>query len=223
MSTHSDYTTENYLKAIVKHLSDPANTKVSTGTLATLVGVTSPTATTMMKKLEKQGYVSYLSHHGCTLTTKGARFGLNILRRHRLLETFLVTNLGLGWEAAHQEAERLEHAASDDLIEAISERLGHPTKDPHGNLIPSPGQESFTVQDIPFKHAPRAITHTVSRLTTESRMASYLKEQSIVVGAAIVVQAVDETIGLATVEVDGTEKIIPLRALDHFFHDPSPS
>ncbi len=98
---------------------------------------------TMMKKLEAQGYAHYFSHRGCTFTVGGVCYGLNILCRHRLLETFL----DLGRDTAHQEAERLEHTASDLLIDSISERMGNPTEDPNGNLIPTWGQSSFTVDE----------------------------------------------------------------------------
>ncbi|MCK9547852.1 MAG: metal-dependent transcriptional regulator [Sphaerochaeta sp.] len=220
MSILSDYTTENYLKAIVKHLSDPTHKKISTGQLAALLGVTSPTATVMMKKLEKQGYVRYHSHQGCTLTVEGARYGLNILRRHRLLETFLVTDLGLGWEEAHQEAERLEHAASDQLIQAISTKMGDPSKDPNGNMIPTRGQASFTVADCPFTEAPIAAPLAVSRLCPDSRMATYLQSQRIAVGRRVTVISVDEAIGIAQVDVDGQVKTISAKALGYFFYEP---
>lgn len=221
MSILSDYTTENYLKAIVKHLSDPAQKSISTGTLAALLGVTSSTATTMMKRLEAQGYVHYLSHRGCTLTVEGARYGLNILRRHRLLETFLVTFLDLGWDTAHQEAERLEHAASDLLIDAISERMGNPTEDPNGNMIPASGQSSFTVDDRPFSAAPTAVPLLVRRLSTDSRMTVYLRTQAIMAGTLVSVIAVDEAVGIAEVEVDGQRKTLSHKALSHFFYDPN--
>jgi len=91
--------------------------------------------------------VHYLSHRGCTFTVEGVRYGLNVLCRHRLLETFLATSLDLGWDTAFQEAERLEHAASDLLIDAISERVDNPSEDPNGNLIPPSSQNSFTVDE----------------------------------------------------------------------------
>ncbi len=98
-------------------------------------------------KLEAQDYAPYLSHRGYTFTVEGVRYGLNILCRHCLLETILDTFLDLGRDTAHQEAERLEHTASDLLIDSISERMGNPTEDPNGNLIPTSGQSSFTVDE----------------------------------------------------------------------------
>jgi DtxR family Mn-dependent transcriptional regulator len=221
MSILSDYTTENYLKAIVKHLANPSHTRVSTGELAALVNVTSGTATSMMKKLQKEGYVIYLSHQGCTLTEKGAQFGLRILRRHRLLETFLVTILGLGWEEAHQEAERLEHSASDQLIDTISEKLGNPTKDPNGNMIPSRGQNSFTLTDTPFTQAPLNHNLAVSRIDSNSRMAEYLQSEAVRVGSLLTVLHLDEEVGVAKILVDGQQHTLSTKALGYIFFDRS--
>lgn len=221
MSILSDYTTENYLKAIVKHLADPSHIRISTGELAALVNVTSGTATSMMKKLQKEGYVIYLSHQGCTLTEKGAQYGLRILRRHRLLETFLVTILGLGWEEAHQEAERLEHSASDELIDTISEKLGNPAKDPNGNAIPAKGQSSFILTDIPFSQAPLNRFFVVSRIDSNSRMAEYLQSETIVVGSQVKMLRIDEEVGVAKLLVNGEEHTLSTKALNYIFFDRS--
>ncbi len=218
MSILSDYTTENYLKAIAKHLSDPLNTRISTGDLARLLGVTSSTATTMMKRLERQGYVRYRSHHGCTLTAEGARYGLKILRRHRLLETFLVTHLDFDLESAHQEAERLEHAVSESFIEAINIRMGCPATDPNGNIIPDLGQEHFVTTDRPFSHAPIGRSLTVSRIKSDARVATYLKGESITVGTSLTIIEVDRTVGIAVVEADGERTRISAASLDYLYY-----
>ncbi|MFA5447272.1 MAG: metal-dependent transcriptional regulator [Sphaerochaeta sp.] len=219
MSILSDYTTENYLKAIVKHLANPDHRRITTGELAALVNVTSGTATSMMKKLQKEGYVLYLSHQGCTLTEQGAEYGLRILRRHRLLETFLVTMLGLGLEEAHQEAERLEHSASDSLIDTIAEKLGNPTKDPNGNMIPAKKQNSFTLTDRSLLQAPLQAEVVISRISSNSKMAVYLQNEGIVVGQRCEVLAVDTEVGVAHILVEGEEKSLSVKALEALFYE----
>jgi DtxR family Mn-dependent transcriptional regulator len=94
------------------------------------------TATSMVKKLAKAGLVKYEAYSGVRLTAKGKRLALLVLRRHRLVETLLVESFGLDWSEVHDEADRLEHAISDKLLERIDAFLGHPVADPHGDPIP---------------------------------------------------------------------------------------
>lgn len=128
-------TVEDYLKAIYK-LSGGDGALAPIGKVARSLGVTAGTATTMMKQLERQGFAAYTPRQGVILTTVGHRAVMRVLRRHRLLELFLVENLGFDWSEVHEEAEILEHAASDRLIDRIDEMLGLPVRDPHGDPIP---------------------------------------------------------------------------------------
>jgi DtxR family Mn-dependent transcriptional regulator len=91
----------------------------------------------MMRRLADSGLVEYEPYHGARLTDEGQRVALRTLRRHRIIETYLARALGLSWDLVHQEAERLEHAASDALIDRMAAVLGHPTVDPHGAPIPT--------------------------------------------------------------------------------------
>ncbi len=125
---------ENYLKAIfdLTHRGTP----VTTGALATELGVSSPSATAMLKRLEQTDLVERPDARRVRLTDRGERAALQVVRRHRLLETFLTEVVGLDWDEVHAEAELLEHVLSARLEQRIDELLDHPTRDPHGDPIP---------------------------------------------------------------------------------------
>ena len=149
-------TVENYLKAIYKAQSDESDGKrlVPMGRLARLLGVVPGTATTMVKALAESGLVTYEPYAGVRLTSAGQKLAALVLRRHRLMELFLVQVLGMSWDEVHDEAERLEHAASDRVIDRIDAMLGRPSADPHGDPIPDPegtvvAQEYHTLLTCP--------------------------------------------------------------------------
>lgn len=126
---------EDYIKAIYAIESD-GNERVSTSFLADHLGVTAPTVSSMLKKLEERGLVDRKEYKGATLTEEGELVALEILRRHRLLEAFLTEQLDYDWADVHDEADRLEHQVSEKLIDRIAEALGNPSVDPHGDPIP---------------------------------------------------------------------------------------
>ena len=128
-------TVENYLKANLLR-SGEGQGEVTTGALADALGVTPGTATTMTKSLASQGLLDYQPREGVRLTAEGKVHALAVLRKHRLIETFLVQVLKMDWKDVHEEAEALEHAISDRVLVLIDELLGHPLADPHGDPIP---------------------------------------------------------------------------------------
>ncbi|HAF58610.1 MAG TPA: metal-dependent transcriptional regulator [Opitutae bacterium] len=130
-------TVENYLKQILVESIQAESSEVAMGKVAECLQVTPGTATTMMKSLEKKGWLKYRPRKGVMLTSAGRKVGMNMLRRHRLLETFLVETLGLDWGEIHDEAEELEHAISEKVLEKLDEFLGRPSHDPHGDPIPT--------------------------------------------------------------------------------------
>jgi DtxR family Mn-dependent transcriptional regulator len=135
MSTTAE---QDYLKAIF-HLTRRKD-RAGTGDLASHLGVTPASVTGMLRRLcgRLPAPVHYEKHGGVALTPEGRRHALDTLRKHRLLELFLVRELGFGWDEVHEEAERLEHAVSDLLIERMAHKLGDPEVDPHGDPIPRP-------------------------------------------------------------------------------------
>jgi DtxR family transcriptional regulator, Mn-dependent transcriptional regulator len=130
-------TAENYLKAI--WLSEDRSRGIATvGALAGALRLTPGSVTTMAKGLAAKGLLEHLPREGVRLTAEGRTAALKVLRKHRLVEAFLVQVLKMDWTEVHQEAEALEHAISDRVLERIDAMLGHPAADPHGDPIPSP-------------------------------------------------------------------------------------
>ena len=125
---------QDYLRSV--YVLTGADERVSTSALADRMGVTAPSATAMAKRLAAMGLVERVPYRGLTLTVEGRRVALELLRHHRLIERYLSDTLGLPLDAVHDEADRLEHALSEELEARIDERLGFPTTDPHGDPIP---------------------------------------------------------------------------------------
>ena len=135
MSRHG-IASEDYLKAIYQHTEWQPDL-ITPSALAAKLGVAPPSVTEMVKKLAAAGLVTHVPYGPLGLTDSGRLRAAAVLRRHRLVETWLVTEMGYGWHEVHDEAEVLEHTISDRLLERIDERLGHPTADPHGDPIPA--------------------------------------------------------------------------------------
>lgn len=128
-------TTENYVKAIYQ-LGDSPEQVVGTGAIATHLCISPGSVTAMLKALRDAELVEYERYEGVRLTSSGTKLALRVLRRHRLIELFLSQTLDLSWDEVHEEAEHMEHAVSDRLIDRIDEYLGFPQSDPHGDPIP---------------------------------------------------------------------------------------
>lgn len=129
-------TVENYLKAALQIGIRTGNDWISTGELADAMSVSPGTVTSMLKTLDESDLVEYRPYSGAKLSSSGRHLAVRMLRRHRLIELFLVNTLGLSWDQVHEEAENMEHAVSDMLIDRIDEFLDHPACDPHGDPIP---------------------------------------------------------------------------------------
>lgn len=130
-------TTENYVKAIYQIGGDDCASAVSTGAIAQQLNISPGSVTAMLKTLRDAELVEYAPYSGVTLTPSGQRLALRVLRRHRLIELFLSQTLQLSWDEVHEEAEHMEHAVSDRLVDRIDEHLGFPQTDPHGDPIPT--------------------------------------------------------------------------------------
>ena len=126
---------EDYLKVIYAH-TEWQPEPITTGALAARLGLAASSVTEMVKKLVAQGLVSHEPYGAVELTAEGTALALQMVRRHRLIETWLVEHIGYTWDEVHDEAEVLEHAMSDRLLSAIEAQLGHPSRDPHGDPIP---------------------------------------------------------------------------------------
>jgi DtxR family transcriptional regulator, Mn-dependent transcriptional regulator len=127
---------EDYSKAIFS-LQARSDEPVSTTALAGRLGLTPGSVSAMLKKLDELGLITHVPYRGVRLTVAGRRLALEVIRHHRLLESYLADALGMSWDRVHAEAEVLEHVLSEDLEELIAAKLGHPTVDPHGDPIPN--------------------------------------------------------------------------------------
>ena len=187
-------TVENYLKAIYLGVGAlaPGHRLLPMGQLAASLGVAPGTATTMVKTLAEAGLVEYEPYTGVTLTSAGERLAALVLRRHRLIELFLVQVMGFSWDEVHDDAEQLEHVVSDRLIDRIDEMLGRPEVDPHGDPIPDP-QGAVKPQNVQsLMTCPLNTPVTVMRVVDQDRMfLRFIESNHLKPGESIEVEARD--------------------------------
>jgi len=151
--SNTSLTEENYLKTIF-HLSENKNWEaVSTNEIAESIQNRAASVTDMLKKLAEKEYINYIKYQGVTLSIEGKAIALNIIRKHRLWEVFLVEKLGFGWDEIHEIAEELEHIESKELTDRLDNYLGNPQFDPHGDPIPNirgemPIQKTFKLTNV---------------------------------------------------------------------------
>ena len=181
----TSHAVQDYLKGIYA-LGEGAGDEpqVSTTAIANHLGVSAASATNMLKKLDGLGLVVHAPYRGVELTDPGRKIALEVLRHHRLLETYLAEALGVPWDKVHAEAEVLEHVLSEELEDRISARLGHPTFDPHGHPIPSKDLTSPPPPDHSLWDAPEGTGVTVDRVSdSDPEALRYLAEIGIRPGA----------------------------------------
>jgi DtxR family transcriptional regulator, Mn-dependent transcriptional regulator len=197
---------EDYAKAIYT-LSHRSGGLVGTSELAARLGVAPATATAMLKRLDGMGLVDHQPYHGVSLTPAGDRVALEVIRHHRLLESYLSEALGMPWDRVHEEAEVLEHYISEDLELLIAAKLGDPSHDPHGDPIPGPDLEFAEEEDSrPLEALQEGDSATFTRVSdSDSAMLRYLAERGIKPGARLLVKGRQPFGGPVYVEVDGAE------------------
>ncbi len=162
---------EDYLKAIYQL--EASGVAAQTGVIAEALGVAAPSVSEMVKRLSDVGMLQYEPYRGVKLTRQGSRTALRMVRRHRILEAYLASKLGYGWDSVHAEAERLEHAVSDELIERMAMVLGNPRHDPHGAPIPSKDGEIEEVHHVPLSEV--AVGETAELGMVDDRDAEWLR------------------------------------------------
>lgn len=194
---------QDYLKAIFQLTREKA--RAGTGDLASRLGVTPASVTGMLRRLQERrpAPIDYEKHAGVALTPEGRLHALDTLRKHRLLELFLVRELGFGWDEVHEEAERLEHAVSDLLIERLARKLGDPEVDPHGDPIPRadgtmPERPSFLLLDL-APGIPCRITHIRDQ---QPELLRYLGTLGLVPDTRITVLAFEPFEGPVTLQLE---------------------
>jgi DtxR family Mn-dependent transcriptional regulator len=161
-------TVEDYLKCILLEEQAAPEARVVTGRIAAALNVAPATVTSMIKALADSGLVSYEPYSGVSLTPAGQQLALHVLRRHRLVELFLVRVMGMDWADVHEEAELLEHTVSERLIERMDEMLGYPEVDPHGDPIPSARGEVQEQASVSLLRCPLDETVSVVRVSDQN-------------------------------------------------------
>lgn len=199
-------TVENYCKAILQISIRERQDQVSTGELAAALSVSPGTVTSMLKTLAESDLAEYKPYEGVTLTKSGKSLALRMLRRHRLIELFLQQTLGLPWDQVHDEAENMEHAVSDSLIDRIDEFLGKPQYDPHGAPIPrADGTMRGSGQDATplTKHNEGARVRIARVLRHSPDFLRHLANVGLTIGTEVEVVENSEVGGTVTLKTGG--------------------
>ncbi|NDK90913.1 metal-dependent transcriptional regulator [Gordonia desulfuricans] len=199
--------TQDYLKVIWTS-QEWAEVKVTTKLLADKMGVSASTASESIRKLADQGLVSHEPYGAVTLTDAGRTAAILMVRRHRLLETFLVRELGYGWDEVHDEAEVLEHAVSDRLMARLDAKLGHPDRDPHGDPIPAldgsvPSPAADSLADVEV-----GTSGTIARISdTDPEMLRYFDQVGVALDCTVTVIEKRPFAGTISITVNDAEPI----------------
>jgi DtxR family transcriptional regulator, Mn-dependent transcriptional regulator len=178
----------------------------STKDVADRLLVSPASVSNMFVRLQEMGLVKYERYQGASLTERGRVEALRLIRRHRLIETFLLEHLGYDWQEVHDEAERLEHAVSDGFTERLAAFLGHPDHDPHGGPIPSPEGILEADDSFPLSQAVAGKTLRISKVRDEdAQMLDYLGDRNLVPGRLVTVREVRDLDGVVIVEDEEAE------------------
>jgi DtxR family Mn-dependent transcriptional regulator len=197
-------TVENYLKAALQIATTNQSEWVSTGELAAAMNVAPGTVTSMLKTLDEAGLATYKPYEGARLTESGRTLALRMLRRHRLIELFLVNTLNLTWDRVHAEAEDMEHAVSDYLVERIDEYLGRPSFDPHGDPIPAAnGEMRYDVESaVPLSVCSPGTEIKLVRVVNQGpEFLRYLSESGFELGTTGTVKENSSEAGVVTMKL----------------------
>ena len=193
---------EDYLKAIYRL--SPEGRPAATSEIARLLELSAPSVSGMVKRLSELGLLEHIPYNGMQLTETGRRAALRMVRRHRLIEAYLVQFLGYSWDTVHAEGERLEHAVSDTLVERMAAALGHPVVDPHGDPIPGADGSIHEAACTPLADADIGETVEIRRVDeSEPERLRYLALLGLVPGVVLTVLDRQPFGGPVTVEAAG--------------------
>jgi DtxR family Mn-dependent transcriptional regulator len=204
---------EDYLKAIYQL--SPEGRAASTSEIAHLLALSPPSVTGMVKRLSEQGLLEHVPYRGVQLTEEGRRAALRMVRRHRLIEAYLVEFLGYSWDTVHEEAERLEHAVSDTMVERMASALGHPQVDPHGDPIPAADGSIQELSCTPLSDIPIGETVEIHRVhESQPDRLRYIGSLGLKPGVQVTVVDRQPFDDLVTIAVAGQRRVIG-RELGH--------
>jgi DtxR family Mn-dependent transcriptional regulator len=198
---------EDYLKAIYRL--SPEGRPASTSHIANLLELSPASVSGMVKRLSEQGLLEHVPYKGVQLTVEGRRAALRMVRRHRLIEAYLVATLGYTWDTVHDEAERLEHAVSDTLVERMAAVLGNPTVDPHGDPIPSVDGSIDEPDFVRLADVPPGHTVELRRVSeSQPERLRYIASVGLTPGAAVTVLDRQPFEGPITIQASGRTHVI---------------
>ena len=198
---------EDYLKAIYEL--ERSAEKAETNAIARLLGIAPASVSGMVRRLVEQGLITHERYHGVKLTSLGRRAALKTLRRHRVIEAYLTSALGYSWDRVHDEAERLEHAASDELIDRMAAAIGEPETDPHGAPIPTREGTLRERSLVSLASLHPGATVRVERVSDRNaERLRYLAELGIVPGAAVQIIAREPFGGPIALRVDDMSRTV---------------
>jgi DtxR family Mn-dependent transcriptional regulator len=207
---------EDYLKAIYEL--EQQGSAAGTNDIAARLGIAAASVSGMVQRLSRLGLVRAERYRGARLTMSGRTAALQLIRRHRIIECYLVERLGFGWENVHDEAERLEHAASDELIARMADAIGNPTADPHGAPIPTATGEVDETRLASIADLTAGERATVVRMSDrDPAFLRYLDELGIRPGAVVQVVARGQFGGPLTILVGGAEHAVGTSAAGQVF------
>jgi DtxR family Mn-dependent transcriptional regulator len=208
-------TIENYVKAIYQLAAGAEGRAAATGKLAEVLNVSPGTVTSMLKTLSESGLAEYIPYEGARLTKSGRTLALRVLRRHRLIELFLVRTLNLSWDEVHEEAENMEHAVSDLLIDRIDAFLGYPATDPHGDPIPKADGTVARSSGKRLSQLPAGARFRIERVLDQSpEFLRYLTETGLKLDTDGAVIETRSESGTITVEVAGQQTTLAHNVAD---------
>lgn len=199
---------EDYLKTIYEL--ETRHGAASTNEIAAALRIAAPSVSGMIRRLSSQGLITHEPYKGVQLTREGRRAALRTIRRHRVIEAYLTQALGYPWDCVHDEAERLEHAASDELIDRMAAAIGEPETDPHGAPIPT--REGTLIADPPLSSLAELADGGKARIARvgdrDAERLRYLATLGMAIGAEVELVTREPYDGPITVRVDGKRRVI---------------
>lgn len=211
-------TNEDYLKNIWL-LEEKTGQMAGVRALAKRMRLSASTVSEAMKKLTEQGYVEHHRYSGITLTEHGKKIAIQMARKHRLIETFLVAELGYSWDEVHDEAEALEHAVSDHFVAKIDDILGHPTTDPHGDPIPT-ADGKVTTSPLRLLSEVKTLDQVmIARVSDENpEVLTFLADANLLPGVTCQIKAISEALGTITLTLEsGTDLDLTFPVANHLW------
>lgn len=203
-SKFTSVSVEDYIKTIYHLEQRQAGGRVKSKDIAVTLGIAQPSVTGMLKNLSSSDLIEYQPYQGVTMTDEGREMALRIIRKHRLIEVFLIETLGLSWDEVHEEAEQLEHAMSDRVTDRLEQFLGFPSFDPHGDPIPDREGRLPKREAVPLASVAACTRAIIARILDQSpEILRYLANQGLTPGVAIKVRDIEPFEGPLEVLIDG--------------------